>query len=339
MKRFALACSPLLAFILVGFLAAGHEGTVGSVRIGVSGLRLVIDLHGHVAPAGASSVGVRRRVVVSPDRHWQAVVQLPGMKGNTGSVAIGRNEHGATLRIVERHLFVGTAPRVIWSPDSRWLAMTTWVPHIVSAVAVSPDGRRRVLAAPYCGDFQSGTAWAPRGDRIALAVPRPGQGCAQGIDLRIQRVDEAGRRVIARGIAGVPVWSPDGRWIATTGGDVEVMRADGTRRRHLGGSIAVWSPHGDVLAIAGLHGQTLSITPASGGIARWDSNLDTGLAPRFSPDGRLIAYRRWDAIIVRRLADRRVFLRVPTTQNVQLTGLTWAPDGHSLRVVARIQAG
>jgi hypothetical protein len=314
----------LLVPVLAGFLAA-EPGMVGDVDVGEAGARLSIDLRGHVRAGGVYDPGDRPSVLISPDGHWRAVLHLPGMSGNTGTVEIGRHDPDGPLRTVERHLFAGTA-RAIWSPDSRWLAMTVWVPHIVSAVAVSTDGRRKVLAAPFCGDSSSDLAWEPHGDRIALGVPSPGASCTNGIDLRLVSMGSGDRRVIAKGIAGAPAWSPDGRWIATSGG--EVMRPDGTGRRTLAGGFSAWAPRGHLLALMNAQ-EMLMLGQAPGRVRVVDAHLQTALPPSFSPDGRLVAYARWDAIVVRRVADRRVVAEVPVKM-VNVQHLTWAADGNSL---------
>ena len=317
MKRLVLRLLALLALMgatLFAVAGAGRleprdQGSVGGVPVGAESVRLALDLHGHVERLGAVRPA-RRRVAVSPDGRWQAVLQLPGSSGNTGTVAIGRRSPHAPLRVVERHLFAGTAA-VSWSADSRWLAMTVWVPHLLSAVVVSTDGRRRVLAAPFCGDFQSGLAWEPGGARIALGVPRTGEGCGHGIDLRVRPVAGGRGTVIAREIAGLPLWSPDGRWLATSGGRAELMRPDGSRRRDLGGTLVSWSPQAPVLAVTDLQTQSLRVGFASGAVPTWDGRIDAAQPASFSPDGRLIAYRRWDGLVVRRVADRRIVARVP----------------------------
>jgi len=333
MTRLALIPGLVLVAALVGFGASDPTGHVGGVAVDLGGTRLAIDLTGRVVPAGAVRATAARRVVVSPDGRWQAVLDLPGVSGNTGTVSIGRRAAGSPLRIVERHLYAGTAA-VAWSPDSRWLALTEWVPHLLSAVAVGTDGRRQVLAAPFCGDFTSGSAWAPSGDRIALGVPAPHTGCGKSVNLRIRSVEGGTAAVVATGISGVPVWSADGRWIATSGGHAEVMRADGTHRRDLGGRLVAWSPRGHVLAVIDQQARTLSVGSAAGTIGIVDHSVGDTLSPSFSPDGHLIAYARDDGIVIGRVAERSVVTVVPAS-NVVLGRLAWARDGRSLRVDAQ----
>jgi WD40-like Beta Propeller Repeat len=307
-------------------------GSVGTVGFGREGARLAIDLAGRVTRAG-DYPDSRRRVVVSPNGRWRAVLGLPGTSGATATVAIGPNRAGGSLRIVERHLYAGTAD-VQWSPDSRWLVMSVHVPHLLSAVAVSTDGRRRVLAAPFCGDFASGVAWAPHGDLVALGVPAPGTGCRSGIELRVRRADGGRGRVIARGISGVPSWSADGRWLATSGSTVEVMRSDGSDRRVVGYGLAAWSTRSELLAVTSSQAQTLSVGTPTGRREIWDGPVNAGFLPAFSPDGRLLAYVRSDAIVVRRVADRRLLTRVPIGGGAQIYELAWAAGSRSLRADA-----
>jgi hypothetical protein len=295
------------------------EGAVAGLPVGTTPQQITIDLHGHAEAVNRSSDAGTRRIVVSPDGRWNAVLTLPGQAGNTGEVALERRLSGRSRRIVERHLFTGPAS-VRWSPDSRWLAMTVWRPGLTSAVAVSVSGGRHVLAAPSCsGDgAQDGLAWAPRGDRIALAVPAPGTGCARGQELLVRSLQSGRGHVIARAISGVPVWSADGRWIATSGSSSELMHSDGTSRHALGGGAAVWGPQGNRIAIVS-NGTLLMGTPTK--LHRVAAELEAGPLPAFSPDGRLLAYLQ-GAIVVRRTANRTVQLRVPV-ENAQITRLTW----------------
>jgi hypothetical protein len=320
---------------LVAGLAAlgGPHGTVGGVVVDRNGAQLASDPNGRVERVGAFPEFRRARTVISPDGRWKAVLHLPGISGNTGTVSLGPNRAGAPLRLVEAHLYAGTA-QATWSADSRWLALVVWVPHLLSAVAVSPDGRRRVLAAPFCGDFQGDLAWEQHGDRIALDVPAPGPSCKQGIGLRVRTVEGGRGRVIAAGISGVPSWSADGRWIATSGEAVDAMRADGRRRMRLGYGLATWSPRGDVIAVVEAQTQTLRVGSITRGLARWDSPVLLKPMPAFTRDGRRLAYARPGVIMVRRVADARPLLAVPTGGEIDLWRLTWTSGGRSLRIDA-----
>ena len=234
---------------------------------------------------------------------------------------------------MERHL-IGDPHDVRWSHDSRWLAMLVRRSHLLSVVAAGTDGSRHVLASPFCAGIDNGFAWDPHSSRIAVVVPLlVGTGCTQGVALRLARPGGRGA-VIATAIQGQPVWSADGRWIATSSAAVEVMHADGSARRVLGGGFVTWAPRGDALAITS---DFLSLGRASGAMSRVDGNVQPGVPALFSPDGSLIAYWRWQAIVIRRVADRRTVVQVPLGRDVApASAIRWAADGRSLLVAAEV---
>ena len=111
------------------------------------------------------------------------------------------------------------------------------------------------------------------------------------------------------------------------------MRKPEILRPGTNGSLAVWAPRGHLLALVDGNDETLTVGQAAGPVRKWDSHVQTALAPSFSPDGRLIAYARWDSIVVRRVADRSVVTKVPISM-VDVAGVTWAADGKSFLVDA-----
>ena len=113
----------LLIAVLTGFSATAGDATaggpsVGGISIDRHGRQLGVDLQGHVTSVGPTIWFQRRRVVVSPDGRWRAVVRRgPWGDEKTATVAIGPRGASAPLRIVERHLAADRS-RIAWSPDS-----------------------------------------------------------------------------------------------------------------------------------------------------------------------------------------------------------------------------
>lgn len=312
--------------------AAGGNPTVGGISIDRDGKELSVDLQGHVTAVGPTIWFQRRRVVASPDGRWRAVVRRgPWGDEKTATVAIGPRGTNAPLRIVERHLAADRS-RIAWSPDSRWLALTVFTGSTNSAVVVSTDGRRRVLARSFCGDMFSGFAWAPTGDRLAISEGRSGIGCAMAdLDLSVRGADGSGG-VIARRVRGVPSWSPDGHWLALSGTRTEVMRPDGSQRRRVGGSgAAAWSTRGTLLAFAGRYpDDALRVGSPGGALSTWERGVGEGPDPRFSPDGSLLAYQSGSDLVIRRVSNRSLVVRVHLDDFVFVDNLAWSSDGRSL---------
>ena len=155
------------------------------------------------------------------------------------------------------------------------------------------------------------------------------------------------------GIIGPPAWSPDGKWIAfkrefkssaaifaTPGAGGEQKKLVDLKAMHLSHAID-WSPDGKQLAFSDLvsgstwlaihllnvrTGEKRQLTsPASIEFADWD--------PKFSPDGRTIAFKRvrgfWDDAIYTVPASGGEARRV-TWQGGGIWGHTWSRDGKSL---------
>jgi len=171
-----------------------------------------------------------------------------------------------------------------WSPDGAWLLFTRsgdlWK---VPVGGGAPTNLTRSAA------FEHGAAWSPDGSRIAYLrdvdiwtmqadglAPRFLLRLGDGVTVADFSIDWSpdGRRLVfgacSSGVCGAwvadadgrnptplasiswePRWSPDGQRIAfTRGGDVWVMKADGSNQRNLTNSPAVseqfptWSPDG-----------------------------------------------------------------------------------------------
>jgi Tol biopolymer transport system component len=114
-----------------------------------------------------------------------------------------------------------------WSPDGRRIAFVWGRGSIAPYVGVmNADGTRASVVARGAG-YGAKPDWSPDGTRLVFTKGSLSVG-------RICVVGAGGGRVrcLARGFE--PAWSPDGQEIAfARGGDIYVMRADGTRLRNV----------------------------------------------------------------------------------------------------------
>jgi Tol biopolymer transport system component len=96
---------------------------------------------------------------------------------------------------------------------------------------VRPDGSRlrRLVRDRYNASAPASPDWSPYGSKLAFSF-------ADSVDYEIHVGDAmsgAHRRLTTRG-GSDPAWSPDGRFIAfIRGGDLYVMRSDGSRERRI----------------------------------------------------------------------------------------------------------
>lgn len=115
-----------------------------------------------------------------------------------------------------------------WSPDDGRIVFSAGpLGHFPRVSVYSVDIRTRVSTRLGPG---YDPLWAPRGGRIAFALPgRPGQ--SQSI--YVSRPDGSGRKVLGNG--GPAAWSPDGTEIAAgTSAGLVAMQPNGTGRRTIG---------------------------------------------------------------------------------------------------------
>ncbi|MFL5844044.1 MAG: hypothetical protein ACJ762_05060 [Solirubrobacteraceae bacterium] len=175
------------------------------------------------------------------------------------------------------------------------------------------------------GGALSGTAWSPKGRR--LAVVRSGQLWTVSLD------GEGARQVgdVPGGVSG-PAWSPTGGEIAyATGGHVFAVTADGSAARQITSGTAderdpAWSATGRIAYVVATAktGDDLYVVPAAGGTPRrLTKAAGDESAPAWSPDGRRLAYVREGALWIIG-ADGKHARRV---RNGPATAPAWAPGG------------
>lgn len=226
-------------------------------------------------------------------------LSIPGAVANGGSAALTRTEltveHGAALRSL-------SDPRI--SPDGRIVAFVVGEPAleknartpglwVVPADGAAPEKRYSAM-----GQRASSPRWSPDGSALAFLSPRASGESGVAAGNQVFALPTAGgeaRRVT--NLEGVREfdWSPDGKQMACV---VRVAASEGESgtRRHEAGSVfrryarASYKADGSGYA-DGRRGHLFVVEVETGKATQitygddWDD-----LTPRFSPDGRRIAF-------------------------------------------------
>jgi Tol biopolymer transport system component len=191
----------------------------------------------------------------------------------------------------------------VWSPDGELLASSFGD----AVYVVRPDGKDRRLVL----DNASSPSWSPDGERLVvmrdMCLEDQSEDCILSLDnpfdlFTVGLDGKDVRRVTSHpDYDGDPDWSPDGEWIAFTGGDgLYVVRPDGTDRKrvlaHDGSYVRGWSPDGTKLAFDDVRespgeGIEVGVLDVETG-ERTNLSRQQGhdLAPAWSPDGTKIAF-------------------------------------------------
>lgn len=246
-------------------------------------------------------------------------------------------------------------------------AIDAWLAGDTEETAEPADGPG-VLPAGTCGGSSSGDDVRIAGPTSATGGAAWSPDCAH-IAYREQgaiwkaRPDGSGKqRVITSAVGGPtvgePAWSPDGTKIAYSRADyrarprvshIFVVNADGSGNTQLtSGEVfdqsPSWSPDGSriafsretghkVLESGGLLGGERSIVTMNSGTGGDQQVIATGgfYSPRWSPDGRRIAYVKRDQLGVVDVdgANARIL-----TGGAHIEGLAWSPDGSRIAYVS-----
>jgi dipeptidyl aminopeptidase/acylaminoacyl peptidase len=176
------------------------------------------------------------------------------------------------------------------SPDGDRAAVTlTWLDRdrdkLVSQVAwLTTNGYGELVSeSPTAGRDQDPT-WAPDGRRLAFVSDRSGRPEIWLVDTSLKSA-----RPLTNSSTGAsgPSWSPTGEWLAFVASEPDQPRPAG------GYTVARFHWKADGVGVIGQSTRRhIWLVPDTGGAARrltdgdWDDDL-----PRFSPDGRTLAFR------------------------------------------------
>jgi Tol biopolymer transport system component len=207
------------------------------------------------------------------------------------------------------------------SPDSTWLAYSSWGAKQEDIFVIRPDGTgRRHLTDDLHKD--RGPRWSPDGKRIAFYSNRSGQ-----YEIWTINADGSGLEQLTTTPGAVlhPVWSPDGKYIMYSSfasgsylielgkpwneqGPQALPALDNGERLFI---VRDWSPDGQRLA-----GESRRVGGTGDGIViysvesqQYRTLTDFGIWPRWLSDGRRLLF--W--------ADRKIFLLdVPSGEHREL---------------------
>jgi Tol biopolymer transport system component len=237
----------------------------------------------------------------SPDGRQIAFV---GRGGSPGDLFV-MNADGTGLRQLTHSSYAGQnygARQPAWSPDGKRIVFGYGYSGM-SVINVDGTGLRPFLTKP---ELVFGAAWSPRGKKIAFA----GGGELNGMSIYVVNPDGTHRTLVARRPSNSysyvgPTWSPDGQRMAFTIGPAPdtgnrdtslglISRYRGKVTRIARGHYPVdadWSPKGGQIVFSdwGSFEPRLALLSLA---TRKVRALGPGWHPRWSPDGRSIAFAR-----------------------------------------------
>jgi hypothetical protein len=248
------------------------------------------------------------------------------------------------MRVARQPLMVGILVGVA-SATLAAIAVVAASAETAAARSTTREDAPPLSAAADCRPHSDASpAWSPRGNVIAFARPGGGPGGIYSI-----RPDGTALRHLwapPAGDAHAPVWSPDGSriavavlsgerrqlWLVSADGSNPRLLVDDPYEPRVGFRDLSFSPDGKRLAFVGRSAGSSQLEIADldeGSRTRLTSEVEV-FNPRWSPDGRLLAYRSYPMIRVIEptgSGDRVI------TEPFQLHygGLqSWSPDGKQL---------
>ena len=296
-----------------------------------------------------------------PSRRAVAIAAMIVVAGLLVAPAVAVGDH--ILELIYGKSTPGDVQTPAWSPDGRKLAFVSGRDGNSEIYVMNADGSgQENLTRQPASD--SNPAWSPDGRAIAFVQKKCTGGrrdppCATAYEtsLYVVNADGSGLRRLTTRRARLfnPSWSADGTTIRY---GRSLVNADGSGSSELPRNVPLagaWSPDGQriaVVQVAHSFAETrnptklgLFVMNADGSNARRVAAKATWGEPAWSPDGRRIAFRRYDrqpqvvpGRVVRSAGPSDLFvvnadgsgLRRLTRNAENLRWFAWSPDGRTI---------
>jgi TolB protein len=315
-----------------------------TLRLGAVGVGAIVSLA--AVSALASSPAAESRGAADAARASSKIAYLRGSNGNS-EIYVMNVDGSGQRRLTRNTARRGSDSSAAWSPDGRRIAFVRGRRHSGSEIYVvnaDGSGQRRLTRNGAGDDFP---AWSPDGRKIAFQSYRDGRG-----KIYLMNADGSGQWRLTRNPSSSPAWSPGGRKIAFVSrrdrnSEIYVMNADGSGVRTLtrnatNDAFPAWSPDGRKIAFS-------RWTPSgdNGGISGGDDNdgiyvmnadgsgqrrlTRRGFEPRWSPDGRRIAFTSESEVYIMNAdGSRQQKLADGFPPGAADIFPAWSPDGRKL---------
>jgi Tol biopolymer transport system component len=220
-------------------------------------------------------------------------------------------------------------------------------------IVLGTSGSTPMTDASSAGLVAGDAAWSSDGSRVAFVVGQRGSWRYTGDgDVYVMNADGSDLHQLTHGFGVTsPTWSPDGAQLAfvrNQGSELCTINADGSglrviARAHHYYQLPRWSPLGNLIAfqsdIGDIDHEAIFTVQPDGTHLHRLTPVDTGF-PSWSPDGRQLAYRYGDRLMLLEMATGKT--RPLTTCSLPCVGdfaPSWAPTGAAIAFIRQEDGG